>query len=46
MLNNDIVVLAAFIPVVNVGLVANTATPVPVSSLNTPRSSALVVEAN
>jgi hypothetical protein len=36
--NNAIVALAALIPVVKLGDVANTAAPVPVSSLITPRS--------
>ena len=44
--NNAIVALAASMPVVKLGDVANTAAPVPVSSLSTPRSCALVVEAN
>ena len=44
--NNAIVALAASMPVVKLGDVANTAAPVPVSSLSTLRSCALVVEAN
>jgi hypothetical protein len=45
-LNSAVVVLAVLIPVVNVGLVANTNAPLPVSSLITPASCELVVAAN
>ena len=44
--NRPIVTLPAIMLVVIVGLVPNTATPVPVSSLNTPASCVEVVEAN
>ena len=44
--NSAIVALAALIPVVKLGDVANVAAPDPVSSLITPRSCALVVAAN